>query len=67
MRPADTIAAAPAPATRRGQRLFLRRNTVARRIDRVSTNRLGDILDAMAAQRAVIEVQLVSDVLVDGM
>ncbi len=31
----------------------------------VSANRLGDVLDAMAAERAVIEIELVSDVVVN--
>jgi hypothetical protein len=34
---------------------------------RVSANRLGDILDAMAAERMVIEIELIPDLLVNGM
>src|ERR1700732_3754306 len=33
---------------------------------RVSANRLGDVLDAMAAERTVIEIELVPDLVVDG-
>ena len=33
----------------------------------VSANRLGDVLDAMAAKRTVIKIELVFDMLVDGM
>jgi hypothetical protein len=33
---------------------------------RVGANRLGDVLDAMSAERAVIEIELVPDVLVHG-
>ena len=32
----------------------------------VSANRLGNILDAMAAKRAVIKIELVFDLLVDS-
>ena len=34
---------------------------------RVSANRLGDILDAMVAKRAVVEIELVFDLLVNGL
>ena len=34
---------------------------------RIGADRLGDILDAMAAERAVIEIELVSDVVVNGL
>ena len=61
-----TIAAAPAAATM-GQRLLLRPRCRGRHAYRVSANRLGDILDAMAAERVVIEIELVPDLLVDGL
>src|SRR5215510_13689644 len=38
----------------------------ARDAYRVSANRLGDILDAMAAERMVIEIELISDLLVNS-
>ena len=37
-----------------------------RETHRVSANRLGDVLDAMAAERAVIEIELVPDLVVNG-
>ena len=34
---------------------------------RIGANRLGDVLDAMAAERTVIEIELVPDLVVDGL
>ena len=61
------MSATIAAAAMRGRRPLLGRGAAAGSTHRVSANRLGDVLDAMAAERTVIEIELVPDLVVDGL
>src|SRR5262249_51330082 len=62
--PAATRTAAPAAAAAAGHRFFWTR-CCGRQAHRIGANRIGNIFDAMAAERTVIEIELVSDLIVD--